>query len=64
MATGPEHYAEAEKLLEAEKTLSAKNTDLRNLTVNKALAHAVLALAAASAPTSTTQAEKWSRVIR
>lgn len=64
MASGPEHYTEAEKLLEAEKTISAKNTELRSLTATKALTHAVLALAAASAPTSVTQAEKWTRATR
>ena len=64
MTSGPEHYTEAEKLLEAEKTISSKNTELRKLTATKALTHAVLALAAASAPTSDGQAEKWARVIR
>jgi hypothetical protein len=64
MATGPEHYTEAEKLLEAEKTISSKNTELRTLTATKALTHAVLALAAASAPIPAVQAEKWARVTK
>jgi hypothetical protein len=64
MATGPEHYTESENLLELEKTISTKNMELRSLTATKALAHAVLALAAASAPTSVVQAEKWTKATR
>jgi hypothetical protein len=64
MASGPEHYAKAEELLETEKTISTKNMELRSLTATKALTHAVLALTAASAPVSAAQAEKWARTIR
>lgn len=64
MASGPEHYQAAEDLLKLEQTISAKNIDLRQLTVDKAMVHALLAQVAATAPTSTFNGEKWTRVTR
>jgi hypothetical protein len=66
MATGAEHYAEAERLLELEKTTSAKNIELRQLIVNTAVAHALLAQAANSSPVAASESlfAKWTRVLR
>jgi len=65
MATGSEHYAEAERLLELEQSISAKDLVLRQLIVDKAVAHALLAQAANTAPVATPNlVEKWLRVLR
>jgi hypothetical protein len=66
MATGAEHYAEAERLLELEQSISAKDIPLRQLLVDKAVAHALLAQAANSAPVATSDSlfNKWMRVLR
>lgn len=64
MASGPEHYTEAERLLALEETISAKNIELRQLAATKALVHAILAQTAAAAPTAVTQADKWTKATR
>lgn len=66
MATGAEHYAEAERLLELEQEMSSKNIELRQLTVSKAAVHALLAQAANSSPVAASESlfAKWTRVLR
>lgn len=65
MATGPEHYQAAEKLLAQVKTLSSKNEAGRQLILLEALVHAGLAQAAANAPmVSEKAAMGWNRAVR